>query len=116
MLPQMSMGATRRQAMAGAAAAGVAMPLAANALPGRMVAGNIPAPVVEIFDNRGCDVKKSNYQGPKAGGMEDDQCVKVSMQFIKVSEGTAAKKLIEFSGLKASSINVDQISTNQRLY
>jgi len=112
----MSMGATRRQAMAGAAAAGVAMPLAANALPGRMVAGNIPAPVVEIFDNRGCDVKKNNYSGPKAGGMEDDQCVKVSMQFIKVSEGTAAKKLIEYSGFKASSINVDQISTSNKLY
>ena len=111
------MGATRRQALAGAAAAGVAIPLAANALPGKMVAGNIPAPVVEIFDSRGCDVKThQEYSGAKSGDMNDDQCVKVSMQFIKVGEDTAAKKLQEFISGKQSSINVPQIKGNTKKY
>ena len=109
---QMSMGATRRQAIAGAGAAAVAVPLAANAAGAK----DAKAPVVEIFDNRGCDVKKNNYSGPKANAMEDEQCVKVSMAKISVSEETAAKKLQEFIGGKASSINVNQISGVTKKY
>jgi len=106
------MGATRRQAIAGAGAAAVAVPLAANAAGAK----DSKAPVVEIFDSRGCDAKKGNYNGPKANAMEDDQCVKVSMAKISVSEDTAAKKLQEFIGGKASGINVNQISGTTKKY
>jgi hypothetical protein len=109
---QMSMGATRRQAIAGAGAAAIAVPLAANAAGAK----DSKAPIVEIFDNRGCEVKKNNYTGPKANAMEDEQCVKVSMAKITVSEETAAKKLQEFIGGKASGINVNQISGTTKKY
>lgn len=118
MLPQMSMGATRRQAMAGAAAAGIALPLAANAAsyPGNIVGGSIPAPYVEIFDSRGCEVSHNEYTGSPANAMEDEQCVKVSMLPVKVTESFAAKKRAEFINFKQSSINVEQISGTKRIY
>jgi len=104
----MSAGATRRQAIAGAAAAGVALPLAANSRPRGF---DQKAPVVEIFDSRGCDVTHKEYTGVYNGDMEDKQCVKVSMQTITVSEITAAAKRNEYIGGKASGINVEQISS-----
>ena len=114
----MSAGATRRQAMAGAAAAGVALPLAANAAsyPGNIVGGSIPAPYVEIFDARGCDVSHNEYTGAGTGDMNDEQCVKVSMLPVKVSESFAAKKRQEFINFKQSAINVEQISGTKRIY
>jgi hypothetical protein len=95
--------------MAGAAAAGVALPLAANSRPRGF---DNKAPVVEIFDARGCDVTThKEYTGVYNGDMEDQQCVKVSMQTIRVSELTAASKRNEYIGGKQSSINVEQISS-----
>ena len=42
------------------------------------------APVVTVFDHRGCTAhKNSEYTGPKANAMEDEQCVKV--QSVKIS-------------------------------
>ena len=42
------------------------------------------APVVTVFDHRGCTAhKNTDYTGPKANGMEDEQCVKV--QSVKIS-------------------------------
>jgi len=90
--PSMSMGATRRQAMAGAAAGAVALPLAANA----KGAKDSKAPVITIFDARGCaDHKNVEYKGAKAGDMNDDQCVKVAMQAIKVGDDIAGLVLKE---------------------
>ena len=38
------------------------------------------APVITVFDHRGCTAHKNDqYTGPKANGMEDEQCVKVAM-------------------------------------
>jgi len=89
---QMSMGATRRQAMAGAAAGAVALPLAANA----KIAKDQKAPVITIFDARGCvDHKNVEYKGAKSGDMNDDQCVKVAMQTIKVGDDIAGLVLKE---------------------
>lgn len=83
----MSLSVGRREALAGAAAAGIALsPKQAdaslssldtykpiNAGPGRF----LMAPVVEIFDARGCDPKFSvGYNGPKAGDENDELCVK----------------------------------------
>ena len=52
----MSVSANRRQVIAGAAAASVIVPLAANAKN-----GDLRAPYVEIFDARGCDAKNAQY-------------------------------------------------------
>ena len=42
------------------------------------------APVVTVCDHRGCTAhKNSEYTGPKANAMEDEQCVKV--QSVKIS-------------------------------
>ena len=109
---QMSLSANRRQAIAGAAAGAIALPLAANA--GSLSRGyDNRAPVIELFDSRGCEVKTHNEaQGVRNGDMEDEQCVKVSMQIIKVSEVTAGKKRQEYVSGKQSSINVEQISSS----
>jgi len=127
---------TRRAAIGGAAAGAAAVPLAAGAVvqrgpsgkpifPGNIVAGGqgggIPAPVVEIFDSRGCDARHVEYQGPKSGDMNDEQCVKISFQPIKVSEETAATKLNEFVSFRGTSLDVDnninqQIASNVQTY
>jgi len=92
----MSLGGNRRQALAGAAAAGVAMPLAANAFPAKIVGGNIPAPIVQIFDARGCtEHQNKEYTGPTTDGPDDEMCVKVSMSNIKVDSDAAALVLKE---------------------
>ena len=111
----MSMGSTRRQAIAGAGvAAGVA------ALPLKPAEARIKkdqkAPIIEIFDSRGCEVQKSNYQGQLANNENDEMCIKVTFDTIAVSPLTAEKKLQEFVGGKASSINVDQISGVTKKY
>ena len=108
----MSVSANRRQALAGAAGVAIAAPLASNAA----IRKDQKAPVVEIFDSRGCEVKKNNYTGPKSGDMNDDQCVKVSMQTISVSDTTAAKALQQFISGKQTSINVPQIQGNTKKY
>jgi len=42
------------------------------------------APVITVFDHRGCTAhKNTDYTGPKANGMEDEQCVKV--QSVKIA-------------------------------
>ena len=42
------------------------------------------APVVTVFDHRGCTAhKNSEYTGPKSNSMEDEQCVKV--QSVKIA-------------------------------
>lgn len=56
----MSLSIDRRQAIQGATAATIgvsALPLAANA----KIRNDFRAPLVEIFDARGCDVKKQQY-------------------------------------------------------
>nr|AGR45596.1 phycoerythrin alpha subunit L2 [Chroomonas sp. M1312] len=112
--PMMSLSANRREVVAGAAAASVIAPLAANA---KIEKGDaIKAPFITLFDNRGCEVKKNNYSGPKANGAEDDQCIKLTMESVKVSEDTAAKKLGEFIGLKATAVGVKSISGVTKKY
>jgi hypothetical protein len=45
------------------------------------------APVITIFDHRGSyrDVPNKEYHGPKAGGGDDEMCVKVALPIIQVS-------------------------------
>ena len=117
----MSLKVDRRAAVAAGA---IGLPAAANAaLPGKMmggkpvstttlsggVSGDIYAPIVELFDSRGCEVTShKEYKGQRAGSMEDEQCVKVSFAPVKVSQITAAKLKQQFVSGKQSSINVAQ--------
>ena len=88
----MSVSANRRQALAGAAGVAVAMPLASNAA----IRKDQKAPVITIFDARGCgDHSNKEYTGPKSGDMNDDQCVKVTMEAIKVGDDVAGLVLKE---------------------
>lgn len=48
--------------------------------------------------------------------MEDEQCVKVSMKPIEVSEATAGKLRQQFLGFKQTAIDVEQISSVTRKY
>lgn len=110
---QMSMGATRRQAIAGAGvAAGVAaLPLKAEA----RIKKDQKAPIVEIFDSRGCEVQKSNYAGQLANNENDEMCVKVSFDTIAVSSGTAEAFKTQVVGF-AGGFNVNDIRGNTKKY
>ena len=91
---QMS-SANRRETLAGAAAgaAVVALPLRAHA---KSVWPSNKAPIITIFDARGCNEHKNReYTGPKAGNNNDDMCVKVQFERIQADEGTAFQILKE---------------------
>ena len=80
------MGGTAFAALVASAAAFA--PMATPALRGNTALNAMDksgrAPVVTVFDHRGCTAhKNSEYTGPKANAMEDEQCVKV--QSVKIS-------------------------------
>ena len=83
--PMMSMETGRRQVLQGGAAAVVAAPLlrANPAAAGVGIAGlqGAPnkAPVITIFDHRGCNRGGPNkeYSGEPANSQDDEMCVKV---------------------------------------
>nr|P30943.2 RecName: Full=Phycoerythrin alpha-2 chain, chloroplastic; Flags: Precursor [Rhodomonas sp. CS24]CAD20039.1 phycoerythrin alpha-subunit 2 [Rhodomonas sp. CS24] len=47
------------------------------------------APVITIFDHRGCSRAPKEYTGAKAGGKDDEMMVKAQSVKIEVSTGTA---------------------------
>ena len=51
------------------------------------------APVITVFDHRGCSRAPKEYTGAKAGGMEDQMMVKAQSVKIEVSQGTAESVL-----------------------
>nr|U5TBU0.1 RecName: Full=Phycocyanin PC645 alpha-3 subunit [Chroomonas sp. CCMP270]AGY96988.1 phycocyanin645 alpha subunit [Chroomonas sp. CCMP270] len=91
--PTMSLSANRREVVAGAGAAAVVAPMLrpaeANAVYTRGT--SLSAPVITIFDARGCtDHANKEYKGDWSGRAEDDECcVKIQMQKISVAEDVA---------------------------
>ena len=65
------------------------------------------APVITVFDHRGCQRggPDREYTGKKANGPDDEMCVKVQSVKIAVSEADAAKKLQEFISYEAKGID-----------
>jgi hypothetical protein len=105
--PMMSMETGRRQVVQAGAAAAVAAPLLrANPAEAKMDKSG-RAPVILIMDHRGCNRGGANkeYTGAKAGGQDDEMCVKVSSQKIAASESAAAAQLAEAISLKAKGID-----------
>ena len=92
--PMMQMSTGRRAAIQGAGAAAIAAPLlrpegAEAAFPGKMTT-NPPAPYITILDHRGCSRYSTEYTGPRANAMEDEQCVKLESKITAVSTDEAA--------------------------
>ena len=94
--PMMSMETGRRQVVQAAGAAAVAAPLLrANPAAAKMDKSNT-APDILIMDHRGCSRKAGGeYNGAKAGDMNDEMCVKVSMKKITGGEGVAPLNLLK---------------------
>merc|ERR1711966_85419 len=87
----MSMNMDRRQGVQSAAIAGVVPFLgssAANAAP-KMEADSY-APIVTVFDARGCPRGGSEYSGERAGDQDDDMAVKVASRKIPADLDYAA--------------------------
>merc|ERR1712127_1058531 len=57
----------------------------------RMPAKNF-APVITIFDHRGCARAPGEYKGEKSGDNNDEMCVKVAQTQLKI-DSAAAKEL-----------------------
>jgi hypothetical protein len=92
--PMMQMSTGRRAAIQGAGAAAIAAPLlrpegAEAAFPGKITT-NPPAPYITILDHRGCSRYSTEYTGPRANAMEDEQCVKLESKITAVSTDEAA--------------------------
>ena len=106
-VPMMSMDMGRREVVqAGAAAAAVTPFLQASPAAASMDK-SAKAPVITVFDHRGCSRAPKEYTGSKAGDQDDEMCVKVAMGKIAVPEGKAAKKLQEFISYQAKGIDGD---------
>jgi len=105
--PMMSMETGRRQVVQAGAAAAVAAPLlrANPAAAGMDKSGR--APVITIFDHRGCQRGGANkeYTGAKASGQDDEMLVKVQSVKIAASDARAAAQLAESISLKAKGID-----------
>ena len=54
------------------------------------------APVITIFDHRGCSRHQNKeYKGTLTGGQDDEMCVKVQTAKIAADKGVADKVLVE---------------------
>jgi hypothetical protein len=99
---------------AGAAAAAAAPFLKANpadaaigaqAMGGRF-RSSAAAPVITIFDHRGCTAHANKeYTGSKTGNQDDEMLVKVQMQVIPKSESRAIAQYLESIGFKEKGID-----------
>ena len=121
--PMMSMDTGRRAVVQAGAAAAIAAPLlrpspaeaglsslstpggGGAAAKGMDKSGR--APVITIFDHRGCKRGGPNkeYTGAKANGQDDEMCVKVQSSKIAASEARAAAQLAESISFKAKGID-----------
>jgi hypothetical protein len=110
--PMMSMETGRRQVVQTGAAAAVAAPLLraspAAAVPrGGQMDKSGRAPVITIFDHRGCNRGGPNkeYTGSKANGQDDEMLVKVQSLVIPKAEARAEAFLGEAISLKGKGID-----------
>ena len=87
----------RRQVVQTGAAAAAVTPFL-QSLPAGAMDKSAKAPVITIFDHRGCKRggPDTEYKGNKANSKDDEMCVKVQSVKISVSEAEAAKALQEF--------------------
>ena len=105
--PLMSMETGRRQVVQAGAAAAVAAPLLRGTPAEAKMDKSGRAPVITIFDHRGCNRGGPNkeYTGAKSNDKDDEMCVKVQSNKIAASEARAAAQLAEAISFKAKGID-----------
>ena len=105
--PMMSMETGRRQVVQAGAAAAVAAPLLRGTPAAAGMDKSGRAPVITIFDHRGCNRGGPNkeYTGAKSNDKDDEMCVKVQSNKIAASEARAAAQLAEAISFKAKGID-----------
>mmetsp|Transcript_10585 Transcript_10585/g.22672 ORF Transcript_10585/g.22672 Transcript_10585/m.22672 type:complete len:167 (-) Transcript_10585:180-680(-) len=84
-----------------AAAASSSAPRSAPRSSGGKGKKNAVAPVITVFDHRGCQRggPDREYTGKKANGPDDEMCVKVKAEKIQVSDTTASAVLQQSLGI-----------------
>ena len=101
-----SMDLGRRQVVQTGAAAAAVAPFLQNMPASAAFDKSAKAPVITVFDHRGCTAhKNTEYKGPLTNTIDDEMCVKVQSVKITVSEADAAKKLQEFISYEAKGID-----------
>ena len=110
--PMMSMETGRRQVVQAGAAAAVAAPLLRGTPAAAGMDKSGRAPVITIFDHRGCNRGGPNkeYTGGKANGQDDEMLVKVQSLTIPMSESRAAAQLAESISFKAKGVDGEYTS------
>ncbi|EKX36002.1 phycoerythrin alpha subunit 19 [Guillardia theta CCMP2712] len=104
--PSMSLDVSRRQVVQTGAAAAAVAPFLQQVPAQAAMDKSGRAPVITIFDHRGCTAHANKeYTGAKANSQDDEMCVKVASAKIAVSEGDAARKLQEFISYQAKGID-----------
>ena len=95
--PMMAMETGRRQVVQAGAAAAVAAPLLRANPAAAQYDRSGRAPVITIFDHRGCQRGGPNkeYSGEKANSADDEMLVKVQSVVIRADASRAAKQLGE---------------------
>jgi hypothetical protein len=70
------------------------------------------APVITIFEHRGCNrgVENTEYTGDASGGMDDEMCVKMEMKPLAVSAAAADTFLAETISFQGKGIDGDYTS------
>ena len=112
--PMMSMETGRRQVVQAGAAAAVAAPLLRGSPAAAQYDRSAKAPVITIFDHRGCNRGGPNkeYTGAAANGQDDEMCVKVASVVIKADAARADKQLQETISFKQKGIDGDYTACN----
>ena len=121
--PMMSMDMGRREIVKAGAAAAAAAPLLRPAeaeargdlglKSGAVAASRFSrqqgyAPIITIFDHRGCTAHANKeYRGPKSGDQDDEMLVKVKQDRIPISYARAEAQLRESISYKAKGIDGD---------
>ena len=97
----------RRQVVQTGAAAAAVAPFLQNMPAGAAMDKSGKAPVITIFDHRGCKrgAPDTEYKGAKANSKDDEMCVKVQSVKIAVTEAEAAKALQEFISFTSKGID-----------
>jgi hypothetical protein len=112
--PMMSMETGRRQVVQAGAAAAIAAPLlrsspatADGAKMGSPDGNTGRAPIITIFDHRGCNRGRENkeYTGAKSGDQDDEMMVKVRFSKIPPILSRGDAMLAEVISLKAKGID-----------
>jgi hypothetical protein len=95
---QMPGGMGRREIVNSGLAAASAAPILANFDVLAAMDKNAKAPIITVFDHRGCRRAPKEYIGPKSKDENDEMCVKVESKKISVSDDSAAKALEQMLG------------------